>query len=115
MQLEGYRMGGVLVVRPLGQRIDASESPDFKGKMVDWINQGEKRIVLDLSGVDFIDSSGLGAVVSVLKTLGGEGELTIGGLREPVGSLFRLTRLDRVFRIYPSAEDAVKAMSQVLS
>lgn len=111
MQIEDRNVGEVLVVKPLDSRIDASGSPDFRGKMVDWINGGHSRIVLDLSQVDFIDSSGLGAIVSVLKTLGSGGELRISGLKETVMSLFRLTRMDRVFQIYPSAEDACNAMA----
>lgn len=113
MQMEGREVGEVLVVKPLDKRIDASGSPDFKGKMVDWVNSGKNRIVLDLSGVDFIDSGGLGTIVSILKTLGSNGDLYISGLQETVGSLFRLTRMDRVFRLYSSVEDAVAAMSDL--
>jgi len=115
MDMEERVVGEVLVVRPVGKRIDASGSADFKGKMVDRINRGRNLIVLDLSDVDFIDGSGLGAIVSMLKTLGKKGELRIGGLKETVDSLFRLTRMDRVFRIHPSAEEAVLALAAAKS
>lgn len=115
MQTEDREVGEVLVVKPLDRRIDASGAPDLKGKMVDWINGGRNHIVLDLSNVDFIDSSGLGTIVSILKTLGNKGDLRISGLKETVMSLFRLTRMDRVFQIYPSAEDAIMALSDAAS
>lgn len=67
--------------------------------------------MLDLSEVDFIDSSGLGAIVSSLKAVGKQGNLIICGIGETVLSLFRLTRMDRVFQIVSSPEEAVRALS----
>ncbi len=111
MQLEGKNIGEILMVKSLGKRIDASSAAEFKGKMVDWINSGHYRIALDLSEVDFIDSSGLGAIVSSLKTIGDRGDMVLFGLRDSVMSLFRLTRLTRVFQIFPSEEEAFKALT----
>ncbi len=110
MQIEDQVIEGILVVTPLEKRLDASAAADFKGKMVDWINSGHRRIVLDLSMVDFVDSSGLGAIVSCLKTLGEGGDLAISGIKDAVLSLFKLTRMNRVFQIYPSSEAAVKGL-----
>lgn len=111
MHIEDRKIGNALVVKPLEKRIDASSASDFKGKMIDWITGGSNRIVLDLSEVDFIDSSGLGAIVSSLKAIGNQGDLIICGIGETVLSLFRLTRMDRVFQIVSSPEEAVKALS----
>ncbi|NLT22087.1 MAG: STAS domain-containing protein [Syntrophorhabdus sp.] len=112
MEIEERKVGDVLVVLPREKRIDASVSTGFKGKMVDWINQGNKRIVLDLSQVDFIDSSGLGAIVSSLKTLGNDGDLVICGVRETVMGLFRITRMNRVFQIFADESEAIKALAK---
>jgi len=109
MQIEAKKVGDMLVVTPLEKRLDASAAADFKGKIVDWINAGNHRIVLDLSLVDFVDSSGLGAIVSCLKTLGGSGDLIICGIQKTVMSLFQLTRMNRVFQIFPSQAEAIKA------
>jgi anti-sigma B factor antagonist len=111
MQIEDRKVGDILVVLPLEKRIDASVSTEFKGKMVDWINQGNRRIVLDLSQVDFIDSSGLGAIVSSLKTIGNDGDLVVCCTRETVMSLFRLTRMNRVFQIFAAQTEAIEALS----
>ncbi|MBN2124756.1 MAG: STAS domain-containing protein [Deltaproteobacteria bacterium] len=111
MEIDTRQEGNVLVVIPMEQRLDASHAMDFKGKMVDWINEGHTRILLDLSHVDFVDSSGLGAMVSSLKTIGKDGDLMICGVGKTVMSLFQLTRMNRVFRILPSQEEALQALS----
>jgi anti-sigma B factor antagonist len=112
MEIEERKVGNVLVVLPREKRIDASVSTGFKGRMVDWINQGNRRIVLDLSEVDFIDSSGLGAIVSSLKTLGSDGDLVICGIRETVMGLFKITRMNRVFQIFANESEAIEALSR---
>jgi anti-sigma B factor antagonist len=111
MEMVGREMGDILVLIPEGKRIDAYSAPAFKGKMVDWIGSGKTRIVLDLSQVEFIDSSGLGAIVSTLKTIGNRGDLVLCGVQKAVMNLFQLTRMNRVFRIFPSQEEALKALS----
>jgi len=95
----------------LEKRIDAATATEFKQQMSDWIGAGNRRIVLNLMEVDFIDSSGLGAIVSSLKKIGGEGDLVICVVKETVMSLFRLTRMNRVFDIFSSEDEAVRALS----
>jgi len=112
MQIEHVKLGEILVVVPQEPRIDASSTKDFKGKMVDWINEGNHKIVLDLQRVDFIDSSGLGAIVSCLKSLGGQGNLVLCNIRQTVASLFQLTRINRVFSVFQSQDEAVAALSE---
>lgn len=112
MQIEQKTVNEIVVVTPLEKRIDASSATDFKQKLIDWILQGHKRILLDLSHVDFIDSSGLGAIVSCLKTIGTDGDLVICGIRDTVMSLFQLTRMNRVFQIFLSQDEAVRALTK---
>jgi anti-sigma B factor antagonist len=110
MQFEETDSGAILIMKPLGRRIDAATAAAFKGEMVDRINSGRQRIVLDLSEVDFIDSSGLGAMVSSLKAIGDGGDLVLCGVRETVMSLFRLTRMNRVFSMFGDREEAVRSL-----
>jgi anti-sigma B factor antagonist len=110
MQIQEKRSGDMFIVKPSGKRIDASSAPEFKAFMADRIGSGNVKILLDLSEVDFIDSSGLGAIVSGLKALAGKGDLAICGPRETVISLFRLTRMDKIFKIFPSEEEALKSL-----
>ncbi len=111
MQLKERKKGNVLIVKPLENRLDAHVAVDFKKKMAEFIDNGNKFIILDLSEVSFIDSSGLGSIVSSLKKLGGKGDLAICGARENVMSMFRLTRLERVFQMFASEEQAIGALS----
>ncbi|HWQ68885.1 MAG TPA: STAS domain-containing protein [Patescibacteria group bacterium] len=110
MQLDQRKAGNALIVTPLEDRLDARIATDFKELMTELIASGTTRIVLDLSKVDFIDSSGLGAIVSSLKRMGGQGELVVCGLQETTMTLFKLTRMDRVFQIFDSEQQAVSAL-----
>lgn len=111
MELHQTKVADVTIVRPADKRIDAATATGFKQAMSDLIDAGARRIVLNLSDVDFIDSSGLGAIISSLKRLGNDGELVICSVRATVMSLFRLTRMDRVFDILSSEDEAVRSLS----
>lgn len=110
MQLDQQKAGEALIVTPLEDRLDARVATDFKERMTELIASGNTRIVLDLSRVEFIDSSGLGAIVSSLKRMAGRGELVVCGLQETTMTLFKLTRMDRVFQIFDSGQQAVSAL-----
>jgi anti-sigma B factor antagonist len=110
MRLEEEQYGDALVVKLLDSRFDASAAPFVKERIGTLISNGHLRIALDISEVEFIDSSGLSAAVWALQRLGDDGELVIGGARGTVMSIFRLTRLDKVFRIFPDKEMAVAAL-----
>jgi anti-sigma B factor antagonist len=94
-----HREGAVSVVVPRVKRLDASVAPAFKAQVVDLVQAGERRLVIDLAPLDFLDSSGLGALVSILKALGSQGTMAVCGARGGVLSLFKLTRMDKVFAI----------------
>lgn len=112
MEISSEQRGNLLVVVPQGNRLEAATATHFKSTMVDFINKGASHIILDLSQVNFVDSSGLGSIVSILKTLGEEGELVLCGINQTVMSLFKLTRLDRIFRIFPTADEAVASFPE---
>lgn len=104
------RQGPVPVVVPRMRRLDASVAPGFRQAVVQLIEGGDRRLVLDLAGVDFLDSSGLGAIVSILKALGAQGSMAVCGVRGGVLSLFKLTRMDKVFTIDADRQAAVARM-----
>jgi len=106
-------IGDVMVLRPLTARMDAANSGTIKSRFVDAVNDGHRSFVMDLSAVEFMDSTGLASLMSCLKTLGGEGEIVLASPTEKVRSLFRLTRLDQgVFQIFATADKAVTALRQ---
>lgn len=105
--IEVNKVGEVTVIVPRMRRLDALAAPSFKQSVLDVIGSGENRLVLDLEGVDFIDSSGLGAMVSLLKALGGRGAIAVCNASGGVQSLFRLTRMDKVFSLLPNRDEAI--------
>lgn len=109
MQMEIDEKDGVTTLRALERRIDAGISGELKEKLTEMVNAGKRRIVLNISTVEFLDSSGLGAIISGLKAVGADGKLVICGTTEPVKSMFKLTRMDRIFRMYDTEADALQA------
>lgn len=107
MEIVTKQAGEALVVSLEGSRLDAAQSVRFKEAMRALVENHAGRIVLDMSRVEFMDSSGLGALVAVLKLEGARGELVLTGLTPAVAKVFALTRMDRVFKIVPGAEDAL--------
>lgn len=107
MQLQTQTRPKVITVQVIDDRIDAATAIQFKEKMRDATKNGPPRVVLDLARVQFLDSSGLGAIVAVKKLLGPDRMLELSGLTPTVEKVFRLTRMDSVFTIHPSLEVAV--------
>ena len=90
-------------------RIDAAVAIQFKDAMRTETEEGPDRVILDLSTVEFIDSSGLGAIVASMKQLGRDRRLDLAGLTHAVDKVFRLTRMDTVFNLYPTLDEALNA------
>ena len=109
MDLELSERTGLLVVRVRENRIDAAAAIQFKDSMRAATEAHCGDVLLDLAQVEFIDSSGLGAIVAAMKQVGGERRLDLAALTQNVEKVFRLTRMDSVFSIHPSVSDAVAA------
>lgn len=109
MLMEDLSEGGCLVVSLKEKRLDAVIAASFREAMVARIDQGHRNIVLDLSQVNFMDSSGLGSVVYVLKHLGHTGRLHICGVTSGVMAVLKLTRMDRVLKTFDSRQAAIAA------
>jgi anti-sigma B factor antagonist len=99
--------GGIGVVRPVG-RLDLLTAPELRQSVAQAIAAGNRRLIVDLAEVPFIDSSGLAALISGLKAarLAG-GDLRIARPTDQARLLFELTRLDQVLRPYPTVEEAL--------
>ena len=100
MDLTAEFRGDILVIDVIGDRIDAASAIRFKDRMRELTQADSPRVILDLSRVSFIDSSGLGAVVAVLKALAPDRKLELAGLTPTVQKVFRLTRMEQVFTIH---------------
>lgn len=99
MLIETQITSGRLHLRVLTQRIDAATTLDFKEKVRQALQPDGPPIVLDLATVGFIDSSGLGALVGLHKTLNDARGITFINLSPAVAQVFRLTRLDEVLHV----------------
>jgi anti-sigma B factor antagonist len=90
--------------------IDVATSPTLRERLIDLVNDGGTRLALDLEAVDFLDSTGLGTIVSILKrvrTHGGDLRLVCTEAR--IRRLFEITGLDKAVPLYASLDDAISA------
>lgn len=106
MCIEVYQKNHFTIAKITNGRLDAALAPQLKQQIAKLIQQGHRYLILDLSQVKFMDSSGLGIIVSILKLLQGQGDLSLCGAKGAVNQLFRLTHMDKVFTIYPDIEQA---------
>jgi anti-sigma B factor antagonist len=99
--------GGVTVVEVDGQLIVGNRH-ELKDMIQAALDRGERKLLVDFSRTGYIDSSGLGALVSVSKRIReATGELRLAGLNDDLRSLFELTKLDTLFTITETPEQAL--------
>ena len=101
--------GGVLVVKVEGQLIVGNRQ-ELKTVVQEALDNGERKFLIDFGQTGYIDSSGLGALVSISKRIREQGgDLRLSGLNEDLRSLFELTKLDTLFAIADTSEQALAA------
>ena len=99
--------GGVTVVAPTG-RLDVAGAPALKDAFSDLSENGSPKVVIDMEGVSFVDSTGLGSVIAALKQIRGrQGELRLAAPNQQVRVVLELTTLDQVFPYYATLEEAL--------
>lgn len=90
--------------------LDVATAPQLRQEAVRLTTLGQSRIVIDLSGVDFLDSTGLGVIVGVLKRVRTHGgDLAVAGAEDHVRKVFDITRISDVVSMYDNADDACAA------
>jgi anti-sigma B factor antagonist len=94
----------------LSGEVDLQHSPQLHATLVDIAAGRPKRLILNLSQVNYMDSSGVGTLVELLRRVNAyKGKLALVGMTERVRSVFEVTKLDRFFSIHPSEEEAARA------
>jgi anti-sigma B factor antagonist len=102
MQIPFERVGDVAVALVTVEELDASNAAEFKRDMAPLVD-AQTKLVLDLSRLRFVDSSGLGAFISCLRKLNTKGgDLKLYGMSKQVRAVFELVRMHRVFDILGS-------------
>ena len=103
------RVNNITVMLIDGNSLDASNAKDFKRAVAPVVAENPK-LIFDLSALQFVDSSGLGAILSCLRQLHATGgALKLCGMNRPVRALFELVRMHRIFDIHSTREEAVHA------
>lgn len=106
------KIGDVLVEIVNLDRATLNEAQELKDNINRRINEGYRKVIIDISACDFVDSTFLGVLVGSLKKLTKiNGDLKIVGFRPAVKSLFELTRLFRIFETYTDLQDAIKSFT----
>ena len=90
---------GTTVVQLQGSRLDASVAETVKSEIKQIIDRGERHLIVDFASVQFMDSSGLGALVGALKMMGPGGQMEIMNAAPAVLKVLKLTRMNKVFTI----------------
>jgi anti-anti-sigma factor len=103
------KQGEVVVVDVDGQLIVGNRS-ELKQKVLDELERGERKVLIDFSRTGYIDSSGLGVLVSLAKKIREQGgELRLANLNDDLKTLFELTKLDTLFQIADTKERALQS------
>ena len=112
MQIEERAVGDVVVLDLKG-RVTLGEGDQLlKDKVNSLVNQGRKRIVLNLAGVPYIDSAGLGEIVGSYTTVSRQGgSLKLLNLTKKITDLLAITKLLTVFETFDSEDEAVRSFS----
>ena len=109
MAFEVTEKGGVTIIDVEGQLIVGNRQ-ELKQKVLEKLDGGERKFLIDFSNTGYIDSSGLGVLVSLSKKIREQGgELRLANLNEDLKTLFELTKLDTLFHISNNREEALSS------
>ncbi len=113
MKFTDREVDGTIFFAVHDERLDVANVDAFKSGMVDFIYQGHQRFILDLTSVKFIDSRTLGVLISIKKSLSEQSCFCILCPNKNVRNVFAVTRLDRVFHLFSSEEEALAEAARV--
>jgi anti-sigma B factor antagonist len=105
---------GDVSVLVLGGKLDLANAGELKGSVKSLLDQNKNMMHFNMLGVDFINSSGLGALVSMMKEVRvHKGRLTLSDLAPYVKEIFEITQLTSVFEIYSNEEEAINSYNNI--
>ncbi len=113
MSVDVVRAGGSCAVLVVSGELDVYTAPRLRECLVELVSEGTLRIVVDLNGVELLDSTGIGVLVGGLKRIRThEGELALVCAQQQLLKLFEITRVNTIFSVFHTVEAATAAMAQ---
>lgn len=110
--LDTSKVGDYAVVDVKGE-IDVYTAPKLREKLIELVSEGSYKVIVNLEGVDFLDSTGLGVLVGALKRVKAhDGSLALVCTQDKILKIFKITGLTKVFPIHPSVEEASSATEE---
>jgi len=110
MKIKVSEKYGAVVVELKGNVMGGPEAQEFSDMLHKFLDEGKKNVVIDLAGVKFMNSSGLGMLISGFTTIkNGGGALKLANATEKINSLLVITKLITIFENFDSVEEAVKS------
>lgn len=108
MKLTTREDKGVMILEPKGKIMGGPDATALHDKLHELINQGKKKVIIDLAKVDWMNSTGLGILISGLTTMrNNSGELKLSNVTEKIQSLLTITKLITIFETFDSVDQAV--------
>jgi anti-sigma B factor antagonist len=97
-----------LLVTVMEENLNSVKAPDLKSELVVFKNEGVRNLILDVSGVKYIDSSGLSAILTANRLFSEDGSFVLAGATQPsVKSLITISRLEGVVTVIPTQQEAI--------
>lgn len=110
MKVKTVEQYGAVVIELKGNVMGGPEAQEFSDALHKLIDEGKKNVVIDLAETKFMNSSGLGMLISGYTTMkNGGGSLKLANATEKIESLLVITKLITIFEHYPSVDEAVKS------
>jgi anti-sigma B factor antagonist len=110
MKLNDRIQDDIVILEPKGKIMGGPDASLLHDKLHDYIEQNKKKVIIDLSKVDWMNSTGLGILISGLTTIrNNNGELKLANLTKKVQSLLTITKLVSVFEAYDSIDEAIES------
>jgi len=112
MKLTSREESGIVVLEPKGKIMGGPDATILHDQLHELIGQGKRKVVIDLSRVEWMNSTGLGILISGLTTLRNNGgELKLARVTDKIESLLTITKLITVFENFDEVDEAVKSFS----
>jgi len=113
MKLNSREENSVVILEPKGKIMGGPDATAMHEMLHDLVEHGKKQVVIDLGGVDWMNSTGLGILISSLTTMrNNDGYLKLANVTEKIESLLTITKLVTVFETYDSTSEAVNSFSE---